>query len=132
MRRYPSEDKSQSPMAAELPMLTPLTDESTQNIQNSSPQVISSPISSPIFNESLETNVPPENFAPRYPQRSNKGVPKKQYEPILKPMLNIQLAIMSPLIDCLNRMHLLLINHAKYLFLVVCRMHWQIQNGQKR
>ncbi|KAK2990725.1 hypothetical protein RJ640_003793 [Escallonia rubra] len=38
-------------------------------------------ISSPMSDESLETNLPRENLAPQYPQRSNKGVPKKQYEP---------------------------------------------------
>ncbi|XP_073110076.1 uncharacterized protein [Elaeis guineensis] len=87
----PSEDKSQSPMAAELPMLIPLTDESTQNVQNSSPQVISSPISSSMSNEFLETNISLENFAPRYLQRSNKGVPKKQYEP--DPKVNVKYPI---------------------------------------
>ena len=34
-----------------------------------------------VFGESNETYVPAENKAPRYPQRLNRGVPKKQYEP---------------------------------------------------
>ena len=61
-------------MSFKLPMSTPLTEESTQNVL---PQVISNPI----FDESNETHVFAEDIAPRYPQRSNKGVPKKQYEP---------------------------------------------------
>ena len=35
----------------------------------------------PVFGESNETYVPVENTAPRFPQRLNRGVPKKQYEP---------------------------------------------------
>ena len=47
-----------------------LTKESTQNVL---PQVILNPI----FDESNETHVPAENIVYKYPQRSNKGVPKK-------------------------------------------------------
>ena len=35
----------------------------------------------PVFGESNETHVPAENTAPRYQQRLNRGVKKKQYEP---------------------------------------------------
>ena len=35
----------------------------------------------PIFDESNETHVPAKSIVLKYPQRSNKGVPKKQYEP---------------------------------------------------
>lgn len=69
-------------MNTELPMLTPLTE-----IQNADPQVISNPIS----DNSHETNVTfdesfvsPEHLAQTYPQRSNKGISKKQYEPAPK------------------------------------------------
>lgn len=83
-----TENGSELPMNIELPMLTPLTEESGQNVkesgQNVDPQVISNPIS----DYSGETNVISkeplillENLTPRYPQRSNKGIPKKQYEP---------------------------------------------------
>ena len=34
-----------------------------------------------MFGESNETDVPIQNIAPRYPQRLNRGIPKKQYEP---------------------------------------------------
>ena len=34
-----------------------------------------------VFGESNETYISAENIAPRYPQRLNRGVPKKQYEP---------------------------------------------------
>ncbi|KAF2322161.1 hypothetical protein GH714_008033 [Hevea brasiliensis] len=73
----PLEDRSESPMLAELPVITPLTEKSTQNVQNAFHQVISSSFS----DESHETNASLENMNPRYSQRLNKGVPKKQYEP---------------------------------------------------
>ena len=50
------------------------SEESTKNVP---PQVSMNPV----FGESNETYVPAENTAPRYPQRLNRGVPKKQYEP---------------------------------------------------
>ena len=62
------------PIPSELPPSTSLTGESTQNVP---PQVSMNPV----FGESNETYVPTENTAPRYPQRLNRGVPKKQYEP---------------------------------------------------
>ena len=62
------------PPPSELPPSTPLTEESTQNVP---PQVSMNPV----FRESNETYVPTKNTAPRYPQRLNRGVPKKQYEP---------------------------------------------------
>ena len=69
------ETKSEAPpIPSELPPSTPLTKESTQNVP---PQVSMNPV----FGESNETYVPAENTAPRYPQRLNRGVPKKQYEP---------------------------------------------------
>ena len=62
------------PIPSELPPSTPLTEESTQTVP---PQVSMNPV----FGESNETYVLAENTAPRYPQRLNRGVPKKQYEP---------------------------------------------------
>ena len=62
------------PIPSELPPSTPLTEESTQNVP---PQVSMNPV----FRESNETYVPAENTALRYPQRLNRGFPKKQYEP---------------------------------------------------
>ena len=47
----------------ELPTSAPLAKESTENVQNSLPQVISNPMSS----ESHETHFPNEIIAPRYP-----------------------------------------------------------------
>ncbi|KAA8528350.1 hypothetical protein F0562_035705 [Nyssa sinensis] len=64
-------DITESPLIPlELPPSTPLTEESTQNVP---PQVNTNPV----FVESNETYVPAENIAPRYPQRLNRGVPKK-------------------------------------------------------
>ena len=80
------ETESESPpIPSELPPSTPLTEESTQNIP---PQVSMNPMFGesnetyvPAENTSNETYVPAKNIAPRYPQRLNRGVPKKQYEP---------------------------------------------------
>ncbi|KAH9696165.1 retrovirus-related pol polyprotein from transposon RE1 [Citrus sinensis] len=58
----------------ELPMSTPLTEELTESVP---PQVISNPLS----NESNEPFFSVEDMNPRYPQRLNRGIPKKQYEP---------------------------------------------------
>ena len=81
------------PIPSELPPSTPLTEESTQNVPPPSELPPSTPLTSestqnvppqvcmnPVFGESNETYVPIENTAPRYPQRLNRGVPKKQYE----------------------------------------------------
>ena len=71
-------DRSEAPSRPlELPMFVPLTKELTENVL---PQVISNPLSNesnalPIFEESTDL---------RYPQRSNRGVPRKRYEPDLK------------------------------------------------
>ena len=62
------------PMPLELPLPTPLTEESTENV---SPQVTLNPIP----NEFNEIPVLENNVTNRYPQRLNRGVPKKQYEP---------------------------------------------------
>ena len=62
------------PIPSKLPPSTPLTEESTQNVP---PQVSMNHV----FRESNETYVPAENTALRYPQRLNRGFPKKQYEP---------------------------------------------------
>ena len=65
------ETESESPpIPSELPPSTPLTEESTHNVP---PRVSMNPV----FGESNETYVPTKNTAPRYPQRLNKGVPKK-------------------------------------------------------
>ena len=52
----------------ELPSSTPLLEKSSKNVP---PQV------SPMISESNETYCLTENPAPTYPQRINKGVPKK-------------------------------------------------------
>ena len=57
----------------ELPMSTPLTEELTESVP---PQVISNPLS----NESNKPFISVEDMNPRYPQRSNRGIPKKQYK----------------------------------------------------
>jgi hypothetical protein len=70
----------ESPINIELPLLTPLPDESTQNVE---PQVLLNPISNEstvIFDKTL---VPLKSLVPTYSQRSNEGIPKKQYEPDL-------------------------------------------------
>ena len=64
-------------MYLELPTPTPLTEESTKNVSPQSPQVSLNPIS----NKINETPVLENNVINRYPQRLNRGVPKKQYEP---------------------------------------------------
>ncbi|PNX72348.1 pentatricopeptide repeat-containing protein mitochondrial-like, partial [Trifolium pratense] len=62
-------------VSVELPTLSPSTAESTENVL---PQVTSSPF----FDQPNETNAPiDQDIAPRYPHRSNKGIPKKLYEP---------------------------------------------------
>ena len=63
------------PLSSELQMSTPLTEESTQNVL---PQVNQNPIL-PIFDNKIPVIV--ENRVNKYPLRSNRGVPKKQYEP---------------------------------------------------
>uniref|UniRef100_A0A6N2KJR5 Reverse transcriptase Ty1/copia-type domain-containing protein n=1 Tax=Salix viminalis TaxID=40686 RepID=A0A6N2KJR5_SALVM len=70
-QNLPSSPPSSS---SELPMSTPLTEESTQNVLT---QVNQNPIL-PIFDNEIPVIV--ENRANKYPQRSNRGVPKKQYE----------------------------------------------------
>ena len=52
----------------------------------------------PMFGGSNETYVHVENTAPRYPQRLNRGVPKKSMNLILKPRPNTQLTTMCHLI----------------------------------
>lgn len=64
-----------------LPSLTPSTEESGQNIQTNNPQVISDPVSTNPNHESAFSDSCEAAPASRYPQRPNKGVPKKQYEP---------------------------------------------------
>jgi hypothetical protein len=69
--------EEESPTNIELPLLTPLTNESFQNVES---QVLLQPISdeSNIFTDiSYAQDVPPATAAPRCSQRSNKGVPKK-------------------------------------------------------
>lgn len=72
-----------------LPSLTPPSQKSTE-LEESIPQVTSNPIilhvtTEPSINDpGTVPIVTVENLAPRYPQRINKGVPKKQYEPDLK------------------------------------------------
>ena len=71
----------ESQINIELPLLTPLTNESSQNAKS---QVLLQPISdeSNIFPDiSYAQDVPLATAAPRCSQRSNKGVPKKKYEP---------------------------------------------------
>ena len=58
-------------------MSVPLTEELTEKVP---PQVISNPL----FNESNDLPISVESTDPRYPQRLNRGVPRKQYEPDLK------------------------------------------------
>uniref|UniRef100_A0A6N2MRA1 Integrase catalytic domain-containing protein n=1 Tax=Salix viminalis TaxID=40686 RepID=A0A6N2MRA1_SALVM len=65
------------PMSLELPTPTPLIKESTENVSPRSPQVTLNP--NP--NEINEIPVLKNNVTNRYPQRLNRGVPKKQYEP---------------------------------------------------
>ena len=80
------------PIPSELPPSTPLTEESTQNVP---PQVSMNLV----FGESNETYAPAENTAPRYPQRLNMGVPKKNsMNMILKARQNTQLTTMCHLI----------------------------------
>ena len=69
--------RNDPPMSLELPTPAPLIEESTENVSPQSPQVSLNPIS----NEINETPVLENNVINRYPQRLNRGVPKKQYEP---------------------------------------------------
>ena len=98
------ETESESPLIpSELPPSTPLTEESTQNVP---PKVSMNPVFGesnetyvPAENTSNETYVPVENTAPRYPQRLNRGVKKKNsMNLILKPRPNTQLTTMCHLI----------------------------------
>ncbi|KAA8517308.1 hypothetical protein F0562_017601 [Nyssa sinensis] len=63
-------DMAESSMPSDLPMFTPSTEESTQNVL---PQVTSNPS----IDESNEIPDFEKCIAPEYSQRSNKGVPKK-------------------------------------------------------
>ncbi|XP_068639297.1 uncharacterized protein [Aristolochia californica] len=63
--------------SGELPPSAPSTEESTQN-------VLSQVNTNLVFDESIEICVPIENITPKYPQRLNRGVLKKQYEPDLE------------------------------------------------
>ena len=69
-----SSSHEELPESIESPMLTPSTEESTQNIE---PQVISNFNDSLIPTTSNEPPIPDESLVSRYPQRSNKGIPKK-------------------------------------------------------
>lgn len=75
----------------------------------------------PIFKEPNKTYASIKAY--RYPQKSNKGVPNKNYEPKPKLIPSTQLATMCASKDCLNGIHLLLINYLLYLFIVVCMKH---------
>jgi len=78
MRSHGAEALMQShQINIELPVLTPLTNESSQNAES---QVLLQPISdeSSAFTDiSYAQDVHPATAAPRCSQRSNKGVPKK-------------------------------------------------------
>ena len=58
------------PLSSDLPMSTPLTEESTENVSPQSPQVSLNPIP----NEINEISVLEDNMINRYPQRSNRGL----------------------------------------------------------
>ena len=64
-------------ISLELPTTTSLIEESTENVSPQSPQVSLNLIS----NEINETLVLENNVIIRYPQKLNRGVPKKQYKP---------------------------------------------------
>jgi len=97
-------DMAESSIPSELPTSIPSPEESTQNIL---PQITLNPC----IDESNKIHDSDRCIALKYSQRSNKGVPKKQYEPNPKLRLNTQLATMCLPINCLDRMHLLLINY---------------------
>ena len=120
------ETGSESPLIpSELPPSTPLTEESTQNVP---PQVSMNPV----FGESNETYVPAKNTAPRYPQRLNRGVPKKQYEP--DPEAKTKYPINNYVSSHrLTKSYAFTVNQLSIVsILVMCRMHWLIQNGERR
>ncbi|KAL3509511.1 hypothetical protein ACH5RR_028912 [Cinchona calisaya] len=65
---------AESPTSEELPLLTPLTEESTQNVLDTCD---STQVNSNVLNEHNETNTSSNNLTPRYSQRHNNGVPRK-------------------------------------------------------
>ena len=69
-----SEFSQQHPQSLEVSTSTPLTEESTEN---ACPQVNQNYI----LDETNEIPAHVENITNEYPQRSNRRVPRKQYEP---------------------------------------------------
>ena len=106
-------------MSLELPMPTPLTKESTENVSPQSPQVILNLIP----NEINEIPIVENNKTNRYSQRLNQGVPMKQMNLISKTKLNTPSVTISLPIDYRNHMHLLLINYPICIFLIIYKMH---------
>jgi hypothetical protein len=109
-------DMAESSIPSELPTSIPSPEESTQNIL---PQITLNPC----IDESNKIHDSDRCIALKYSQRSNKGVPKKQYEP--NPKVKIKYPISNHVSSHkLSRSYAFTVNQLSLcLFLVMCRMY---------
>lgn len=126
-------EQSQSPeveatKGLDVPYSTPLLEESSRNVHieiNPSQEINCSNQNNPI----IESSNPVGNDEPRYPQRANKGIPRKQYVP--DPRAKAKYPISNYVsTHKLSESYTLTVNQLS--FVAIPRKHQEIQGGRKQ